>query len=200
MQPKVDRRIERTQQLLTDALVSLILEKGYEAVTIKDITERANVAYVTFFRHYKEKDELLVKMLEGVVEGLATVMDEINPGHELLDHAHSVQEGYLIFKHAQQHSRLYRILLSSPGAASIVKRVKTTIARTIIEKCNVLYEDGASIPIEIFANHSATALLALIEWWLEHDMPYPPERMAEIYSQLVVEGAWNAVLANPEGV
>jgi AcrR family transcriptional regulator len=191
---KIDRRIERTEQLLKDALVSLIIEKGYEAVTIKDITERANIAYVTFFRHYKEKDELLVKMLEDVVETLASTADEIEPGHSATNPAHARQEGYLIFKDTQQHSRLYRILLSSPGAMPIVKRVKAAIAAKILANCDALYATESAIPIEIFASHLASSLLALIEWWLENEMPYPPERMAEIYSQLVVKGAWDAAL------
>lgn len=183
---KVDRRIERTDQLLKDALVALILEKGYEAVTIKDITERANVAYVTFFRHYKEKDGLLGRMLENVVETLAAAVDENDP-------VASKQKDCLIFEHAQQNHRLYRILLSSPGAMPIVKRVKAVIAARALEKCRALFEGETAIPPEIFAFHMASSLLSVLQWWLENDMPYPPERMAEIYSQLVVESAWNVM-------
>src|SRR5687768_7190119 len=71
---KVDRRIQRTQELLSTALLELILERGYEAVTIKDVTERANVAYVTFFRHYRDLDELLVQRLTA---GIAELMEHI---------------------------------------------------------------------------------------------------------------------------
>lgn len=187
---KVDRRIERTDQLLKDALVSLILEKGYEAVTIKDITERANVAYVTFFRHYKEKDELLVRMLEKVVETLAAAVDE----NDSVDSKH---KDFLIFEHARQNNRLYRILLSSPGAMPIVRRVKAVIAARILEKCRALFEGETVIPPEIFAFHMASSLLSVLQWWLENEMPYPSERMAEIYSQLVVESAWNVMHGVP---
>ncbi len=190
MQQKLDRRIERTHQLLTDALVSLILEKGYEAVTIKDITERANVAYVTFFRHYKDIDELLVSMLEAVVEEMSELMEEMNPDF----FQESVEKGTLIFRHAQEKSRLYRILLSSPGASKIVRRVKEAIAANIVSHCDPKLE--TTLPIEIAANHNAAALLALIEWWLEHDMPYPPEQMGEIYETLLVKGTWQVVLGN----
>jgi AcrR family transcriptional regulator len=190
MQQKLDRRIERTQQLLTEALVSLILEKGYEAVTIKDITERANVAYVTFFRRYKDIDELLVNMLEAVVEEISALMDEMSP--EFMEGA--AAKGTLIFKHAAENSRLYRILLSSPGAAKIVKRTRDAIAANIVSHCDPLM--NTDIPIEIAAHHNAAALLALIEWWLEHEMPYPPERMGEIYETLLVRATWQAVQGN----
>jgi AcrR family transcriptional regulator len=187
---KIDRRIERTDQLLKDALVALILEKGYEAVTIKDITERANVAYVTFFRHYKEKEELLVSMLEKVVETLAATIDE--NGLE-----NSLEKDCLIFEHAQQNSRLYRILLSSPGAMPIVRRVKAAIAARVLQKCRALFEGETTIPPEIFAFHMASSLLSVMQWWLENEMPYPPERMAEIYHQLVVESAWSEMRGVP---
>ena len=55
----LDRRVKRTQRLLAEALISLTLEKGYDAVSIRDITERADVAYATFFRHHEDKEALL---------------------------------------------------------------------------------------------------------------------------------------------
>jgi AcrR family transcriptional regulator len=186
---KTDRRVERTHQLLTNALVSLIIEKGYEAVTIKDITERANVAYVTFFRHYKDIDELLVTMLEAVVEEIGALMEQMNP--DFFSGSH-VEKGALIFKHAAENSRLYRILLSSPGASKIVRRVKEAIAADIVRHCDPALQ--YTVPIEIAANHNAAALLALIEWWLEHDMPYSSERMGEIYETLLVKTTWQMVM------
>jgi len=184
---KTDRRVERTQQLLSEALVALIVEKGYEAVTIKDITERANVAYVTFFRHYRDKDELLVNMLEAVVAEMDALMEEINPEFMI----GAAEKGALIFRHAAENSRLYRILLGSPGASKIVKRVRDAIAASIVRHCDPL--PMTTIPIEVIANHNAAALLALIEWWLENDMPYSPERMGEMYDTLIVKGTWGAV-------
>src|SRR5258707_13545966 len=63
----LDRRVRRTQRLLARALIALTLEKGYEAVTIRDITERADIGYATFFRHYHDKDELLQDVLDVVL-------------------------------------------------------------------------------------------------------------------------------------
>src|ERR1700694_2099058 len=69
-----DRRVKRTQNLLVKALIALSLEKGYEAVTIRDITERADIGYTTFFRHYHDKDGLLNDVLEVVLEELTTLL------------------------------------------------------------------------------------------------------------------------------
>src|SRR5437667_12756071 len=71
-----DRRVRRTQHLLARALIALTLEKGYEAVTIRDITECADIGYATFFRHYRDKDELLEDVLDVV---LAELIDLLCP-------------------------------------------------------------------------------------------------------------------------
>ncbi len=60
----VDRRVQRTRQLLQDALVSLIQEKGYEAVTVQDILDQANVGRSTFYAHFRDKEELLLSRFE----------------------------------------------------------------------------------------------------------------------------------------
>ncbi len=57
---KVDRRIQRTRALLRDALMRLIIRKGYDEITIQDITDEANVARTTFYLHFADKDELLL--------------------------------------------------------------------------------------------------------------------------------------------
>jgi AcrR family transcriptional regulator len=55
-----DRRVERTQQLLREALLSLIREKGFEGLTVQEIIDRANVGRATFYAHFENKDDLLL--------------------------------------------------------------------------------------------------------------------------------------------
>lgn len=183
---KTDRRIRKTRQQLGDALVTLILEKGYDAISIKDITDRADVAHATFYRHYRDKDELLAQRLEEVIQEI-----------EAFTHEPSLQdaEGYLIFKHAEENSTLYRILLGSQGTSQVRKRVKETIAANILRSCKPLRSaQSGIIPPKAAANHIAGSMLLLIEWWLDENMPLPPHQMAKVYEQLVTGAAVNAVM------
>ncbi len=180
---KIDRRIQRTQDLLGEALVALILEKGYDAVTIKDVTERANVAYVTFFRHYHDLDDLL---LQRLAEGFDALHARIEAAaQEAQGSTRDAVEGTLIFQDARENATFYRILLGGKGAAKVRTRATDAIAAIFMQECEPLRQPGIPIPGEIAANHIAASLLALIEWWLEHDQPYPPERMGEIYRDLI---------------
>jgi AcrR family transcriptional regulator len=64
---KPDRRVERTRELLQTALIELIAERGYDAITIQDIVDRANVGRTTFYSHYNSKDELFMSCHEAIV-------------------------------------------------------------------------------------------------------------------------------------
>src|SRR5688572_15998290 len=169
---KTDRRVRKTQQALSDALVALILEKGYDAITIKEITERADVAHATFYRHYHDKDELLRRKLEEVVGEIEALTRE-----PTLQDA----EGYLIFKHAQENSSLYRILLGSQGTLQVRKWLQDRMAANTLRLCKQLFTNQDTlIQPEVAAHHIAGSLLLLIEWWLDQAMPYPPHQMAKI--------------------
>lgn len=172
-----DRRVKRTQNLLAKALIELTLEKGYEAVTIRDITERADVGYATFFRHYHDKDALLLDVLEVV---LAELMDLL----PLSPNADPAAVGAMIFRYVQQQSEVVRVLLSSRGSTTLVQRIIEAGTETVLRQNMPLA--GAAVPMEVAAYHLVTSTLALIQWWLEHEMPYPPDQMGRIYHELIV--------------
>jgi len=181
---KTDRRVRKTQQALSDALVALILEKGYDAITIKDITDRADVAHATFYRHYRDKDELLMRKLEEVVGEIEALTRE-----PTLQDA----EGYLIFKHAQENSTLYRILLGSQGTLQVRKWLKDRMAANTLRTCKPLFHSNSLIPPQVAAHHIAGSLLLLIEWWLDQNMPFPPHQMAKIFERLIADATLTAI-------
>jgi AcrR family transcriptional regulator len=189
---KTDPRVRRTRRILQEALVSLVLEKEYSAISIKDITNRAEVAYITFFRHYNGIDELLMEVLD---EGLAELLRHIatlageddGPANEL--------EGKLIFEYIRQKSDLFRILLKSQSVKRIRKSVVENIAAIFQSSCGFLQQSNSLVPANMASNHMATSLLALIEWWLEHELSPSPPQMGQIYKALIIDSTREAVTA-----
>lgn len=76
--PKPDRRVQRTRELLQQALIALIRERGYDAVTIQDIAERANVGRTTFYLHYTSKDDLFLQCHDAILSQF-----QLNPSTHL---------------------------------------------------------------------------------------------------------------------
>lgn len=173
-----DRRIKRTQQSLAKALIALTLAKDYEEVTIRDITQYAHVGYATFFRHYHDKDALLESVLDVVLDELMQIFSQP------LSQSSETQNGLLLFQYVQQHSEVIRVLLRSGGASPLVKRVIETGTQSALDKNEPL--GNSLIPREIAAYHIVTASISLIQWWLERDMPYTPEKMGSIYYELII--------------
>jgi AcrR family transcriptional regulator len=173
---QMDRRIKRTQQSLARALIALTLAKNYEDVTIRDITQSADVGYATFFRHYRDKDALLESVLDVVLDELMQMFST-----PAVSDDDEVQNGVRLFQYVQQHSEMISVLLRSGAASSLVKRIIETHTPDEHEPSG-----NAIVPGDIAANHLITASIALIQWWLEQGMPYPPAQMGTIYYELVI--------------
>ena len=173
-----DRRIKRTQQLLAKALIALTLEQGYEAVTIRDITERADVGYATFFRHYHSKDALLQDVSEVVLDELKILLSGV-PKVDI------EAVGLPLFQYVAEHVNIIRVLLSSRGTTSLMQRIIEITSQDVLADNMPL--EGSVVPIEIAAYHLINASIALIQWWLDHNMPYTPERMGIIFYALIIQ-------------
>ena len=59
-----DLRVIKTKRGLREAFIRLLLEKGYDAISIQDIATEAEAARVTFYRHYQNKEELFSTVLK----------------------------------------------------------------------------------------------------------------------------------------
>jgi AcrR family transcriptional regulator len=187
---KVDPRVRRTRRLLRDALVSLILEKDYASISIKEITDRAEVAYITFYRHYETLDQILMEVLE---EGLGELMQHIETLAQQSDMSALQTEGRLIFEYIEQNADLFRILLKSQSVSRVRKKVVRNIAVIFQKSCLPLARSRDPMIVAITSNHIAISLLALIEWWLENKMRPAPAQMGKIYKVLIIDATVNAV-------
>jgi AcrR family transcriptional regulator len=197
-----DRRTNRTRRQLRDALMTLILEKGYDAVTVEDITSRADLGRTTFYLHYRDKEELLLESIDSIANDLKSQVDlkytapaENNPQKRPI---------HLAFAHAAENAALYRILLNGEGAtktASHLRRfISDNVAEFLLAGINVsngnltdqpltLDQARNSSHLGLVADYFASALLGFMTWWLEADMPYPPDQMADFFLQTFFEGA-----------
>ena len=182
---KIDRRIQRTRRMLKEALLSLIDEKGYVKVTIRDLTERADIAYATFFRHYESKDDLLMTLLEKVLLDLEAQARDA-------DGAYFIFEGRYLFEHIQEHARLYQNLLQH---YEVVKRLKAMIITNIKSHAKQRYQHfpNPKIPLDLLLEHNVASLLNLIIWWLKNNQQASISEMAGYYERLVIQSGWWAV-------
>lgn len=185
---KLDPRVIRTRAMLRDALIAMILEKGYDATDIGDITERAGLRRATFYLHYRNKEELLIVTLHETLDALMQKMDEL-PSSEFNEEMVR-REQRMTFIHVQENAALYRAILTGQGTAEIMRNLRDFLVKRIEERCNAQTPKLVlNVPIDILANYMTAVWLNMIIWWLDTGMAYSVEQMAEMCTQLVFRGA-----------
>jgi AcrR family transcriptional regulator len=179
-----DRRKQRTQQLLRDALIELILEKGYDAVTVQEITDRANLGRATFYLHYPEgKEQLFLAILKEMFDDLKSRSTPVS--REEFEAGDNPMR-LMPFQHVLEYRDLYRAtLLSQDGMAAIMNGVREYLATSLQERIEpFMSKDELPIPLEALANYLSGAMISLVSWWLRQDQPYSAEEMSEIFFRL----------------
>ncbi len=181
---KPDRRVQRTRELLQKALIELISKRGYAAITIQEIVDRANVGRTTFYLHYSSKDELFMSCHEAIVSEF-----RIGPLHPLsreeLLSPEAPPEMTSAYRHLEDaRALLYRIFQDKDGLL-ILRRIRDWSAQEIEARLRAAFaEADSTIPFDVLANYLAGAQIALVQWWLEKRQPYTLEILAQTFHRL----------------
>jgi AcrR family transcriptional regulator len=195
---RVDRRVARTSNLLQDALVALIIDKGYDAITVQDILDKANVGRSTFYAHFLDKHDLLMGGLERLKTGLAE-QQEVTLTHISVAPDSSGSSGMnvrpLAFSlpmllHVKSHHRLYKAFVGRQSGTMVmfhIQRLLADLARAEIQG-RLPPKTQSSIPIEAVVQTTIGAYLALLGWWMDHKMPCSAEELDAMFQRLVLPG------------
>ena len=151
-------------KLLWEALMAELSERAFEEITVSDICERAMVHRTTFYKHY---------------DALVGEEEHLPPS------AYSVEQPppYFIrlFEHAAQNRQFYKLMLCGEGIGRFQKLVKEYIAEVASAKVQAWHPSHQhfAVPLAMQVQFFAGAVLSLLAWWLENDMPYSPYQMAQ---------------------
>ena len=184
MARKDDRRIQRTRKLLRDSMLELILDRGYDDISIQDVTDHANLGRATFYLHYREKDDLFRDLLINMAnEFLATLPKQDKKNDQVLN----VKKLEMLFSYVEDRFDFYRIInmgrsaiLTSAIVADLIKDNFRVFSSTEIE----VYENVTGLPFDFLLSYNASTLKSTLFWWLENDMPYTAAEMADMFAKV----------------
>jgi len=182
--------------------MELIKEKGYDDISVEEITQRANLGRATFYLHYKDKEDLLVDEFSELANERARTLSQIpfsawlpdleNPEHAI---ANKPSEPFLmVFQHVANNADIYRILLQNEKSDRILGRIRKIIAQSITEFMQTKVESDPiplllEVPIDLLAAYFSGALLSCVDWWLGQGSAYSPEEMTRMFQRLFFPGA-----------
>ena len=173
-----DLRVRRTHKLLWEALMALMAERAFEEITVKEICERAMVHRTTFYKHYEDKYALLEQGMRQMYDALVAEV-QVPPSAFSVDHP----PPYFIrlFEHVAAHQQFYKLMLCGEGIGGFQKLIKEYLVEQGEAKVRELTraDQHLAVPPALYVQYQAGAVLSTLAWWLEHDMPHSPGRMAQ---------------------
>jgi AcrR family transcriptional regulator len=173
---KQDRRVQRTHRLLHDAFISLILERGYDAVSIRDVVQRAGVGRSTFYIHFGDLDELLFNHTDG------NWLREFGAHPDHAGAAFAFTRPFL--EHALEYRRLWRAMVGKKAGHGFQKRLKQNVLILIRE--DVAQLTGRQRPdiTECQARYLTGAFTELVFGWLDAPNGVSPAQLDELFKRL----------------
>jgi AcrR family transcriptional regulator len=192
---KVDRRVRRSRRMFREAMRELIMEKSFEKITVKEITERAGLQRATFYLHYQTKEDLLRNVLAETFGTLVDQNRDIDATDTIGGRTHT--DAYLeMFEHVAENAALYQQLVSGRGKALAYEQIREYLVDVVLTSLSAVDDNALELPREVMAQYIAGAELSLIVWWLNAGMPYTTQQMAEMSHRLVLRGVAD-VLSEP---
>jgi len=173
-----ERRRQQTRSLLIQTALALVLEKGYDDISIQDITDRADLGRGTFYIHFKDKEEVIWTAFQDLFRQLEL------EAHNQLDRRMPQVEYYglvNIFRHAEKNRDLYRVMFGRQGSARLTTRAQDFMASVFlydIRKASPPSGVDFNLPEEIEAQMLTGLISRMLYWWLETPSDYSAEQMA----------------------
>jgi AcrR family transcriptional regulator len=187
---KEDRRITRTRIALRSAFRDLVKEKGFNAVTIEEITERANVGRTTFYLHYRDKEDLLLEDFEYKLSARVETKDPrplikwFSPGQDNLVR--------VILEMVQGDADFFRAI-TKEGSNKIFNRFRDIHGEAVskLSKETPAFRERikkANISLDFILNYYSGALWSCITWWVEQDLKPDIDEMTKLFLTMFAPG------------
>lgn len=195
----IDRRVGRTRASLQSALISLILDKGYDALTIEEICKVANVGRSTFYSHYTSKDDLKRGAIDDHLRELFKQRQEMllneSPGQV-------VSPTLVIFEHAHDYKDLCRAVVRGRGSTLAFETIRNTLTEVLRLEIRQLASNGTSDTFlrELTVQFIVGAFMSVLLWWVEGGTKRSPKEMETFFRRLCDHGALGLLERNAASV
>ena len=182
---KEDRRVRRTKKMLTQALTKLMQEKQVKDITVKELTELADMNRGTFYLYYKD----VYDMLERLEDNLFASLDQILEPKKGEEGATSRQMLLELFQFIGENQEMCRMLLSPHGDMQFLHRLNGVIR----EKClNYFKNIGIISEDELFDYYYSFVVFGcagIIRAWVNRGCHEPAEKMAGMAYDMILRGS-----------
>lgn len=182
---KTDRRVRRTRELLTNALITLLEEKNLHEISVKELCDMADINRGTFYLHYKDINDMVEQMENTILTQYEELLAKYAPA-DLAEDPYDILYNLILFTNT--HKDLFKTLLRPGGDISFLVKIKSLFQRTYLEVWDSTQSATNRAQIEYSYDFLAGGFVGMIEAWLFSEHPETPEEMARLSSNIMTAG------------
>ncbi|RWM08780.1 TetR/AcrR family transcriptional regulator [Mesorhizobium sp.] len=186
MSREIDRRAARTRKALHQALLTLMLRKGYEALSVQDIIDEADVGRSTFYAHYTGKEDLLRSGFQMLREELKEAQSTARAGAKA-SHDDPLGFSTAMFEHAARYADHYRTMIGGRGGAVTENEIRLILSEMVRQDLSSSLHDD-TIPRDFVVQFIVSAFLTALNWWFERKPKLSPSQVDAMFRSLVLDG------------
>jgi AcrR family transcriptional regulator len=178
--------VTRTERALRDALVSLVHEKNYDSIVVKEILERANVGRSAFYAHFRDKRDLLENGIHHMLRAAAPKHRSALPGR--FDKA-LVFSG-AVFDYVGEHRQAHDDKMGRRGRAVLHAHLKQSLVEEIendVQACvNSVAGGHCRVPASLLADFIVTTFILVLNWWVDSRSTLTAREVDDLFLSIVV--------------
>lgn len=180
-----DRRIQKTTNLLREALVSLIAEKPYDSIVVKEILDRANVGRSTFYMHFQDKDDLLISGIHDMLGPVPSPTRTPGKSHDWI-----LWFSLPVFEHHYRHAHAWGDRIGTRGRAILHEHLRKVLSELITEvmkkELRMGRQSARQISPELISAYLASTFVLVLNWWLDNRMRLHPKEIDDVFRKLTL--------------
>ena len=186
---KTDWRTLRTEKMIIEAFNELIEEKGYDAVTIQDIANKAMINRATFYAHFSDKQALYEKIISVAIEAFTSVIsdDQLINGKKLkVKHVEKVLTQ--VYINIKKNKKFFFVISENNDF------IRQNLDDILYEKYHEIFdslkitENKLEVPIDFIIEYMTSIFMGTLHWWLNADTEMSPDNLAKLVIKLVANG------------
>ena len=181
----LDRRVRKTRRKLCECLITLLKEKKVQDITVRELTDMADLNRGTFYLHYKDVFDLLEKTEAELQEDFNQLVCK----HDAVD---LKQRPSVIFNEiyslVYDNADLIEILLGENGDLNFVNRLKQLIREKCLKDWMEVFRSGNAAAFDAFFSFIVSGCIGLVQYWLQTGLKETPEQMAKLTEHIITKG------------
>lgn len=180
-----DRRIRKTRAALKRSLTTLMMQKRVKDISVRELTELADVNRGTFYLHYKDVFDLLDQSEADLLEEFHSVINAFDP-EKVKNNPGTVFES--IYKLCLENADLVRILIGENGDIKFLNKLKVLVREKCLNDWSFILKKQKEEHFDAYYAFVVGGCISLLQYWFTSGMRETPHELSDITSGIINGG------------